>query len=157
MIENLKKVAAIRHEIHKHHKSSRPLSEDYELIGLVGEYRFEVDFGYPMDLSIKPQGDGKVDFHIALGTLDVKTAEKAYNLLREKGVRHAKILVLGQFNRKGTTASLLGWEYDSEMVKCPYKDFGYGIINHYKHHSKLRPMWVLKQLDDFVRRLNEHD
>ena len=40
----------------------------------------------------------------------------------------------------------LGWAYDSAMLKCPITTFGYGTLNHTKHHTKLRPMSELKAL-----------
>ena len=33
-----------------------------------------------------------------------------------------------------------------EMVKCPTRDFGYGITSHRKHHTELRPMEELEHL-----------
>lgn len=139
--EEVRALADARAEQHEGKISCRPLSKDYELIGLVGEEAFALEFGMGTDHHrLTPHGDGRIDFHSPAGTIDVKTAEKAYNLLMERGKPHADILVLAKFNRGDTTATLLGWEYSSEMEKMPYKDFGYGIINHYKHNTQLRPI-----------------
>jgi hypothetical protein len=145
--DQLVEVAKSRHRIHTEHPTHRPLSEDYELIGLLGEEAFAWSFGLDTEyLDLKPQGDGRVDFHLPCGTVDVKTAEKPYNLLREVGKAHADILVLAGWNRQSRAIRLIGWEYDAEMRCQPSRDFGKGVINHYKHYTQLRPMPELKNL-----------
>lgn len=144
--EFIRCIAEIREIAHAGQKSSRPLSDGYEYIGLLGEFVFAQKFGFPIDLSIKPMGDGRKDFTTSVGTLDVKTARKAYNLLREVDKDHADILVLAQYYDDLDWIRLVGWEYDLEMAKCPYRDFGYGIINYYKSASELRPMEELERL-----------
>jgi formylmethanofuran dehydrogenase subunit E-like metal-binding protein len=76
----------------------------------------------------------------------VKTARKPFNLLREAGKSHAEILVLASFDDSTGKATLIGWEWDKEMLKCPTRDFGYGIVNHYKHYESLRSMESLKEI-----------
>ena len=142
----LKKAAAARVKLHAGSKSTRALGPDYQYVGLAGERAFAVEFGIPMDLELRPRGDGGVDFRTVAGTVDVKTYRKAYNLLREKGKPHADILVLAQYNEGARAAELVGWEYDSVLVRQPAKDFGYGVVNHYLHRSKLRPMKELHEL-----------
>ena len=142
----IEKLAKAREAIHKGQKSQRILSKNYQLIGLAGEAEFERVFGIKMDRSLKPQGDGGHDFTLPMGTIDVKTARNAYNLLRETNTKHpADILVLAQYNGNGK-AHLVGWAYDWEMTQCPHKDFGYGIDNYYKPRDKLRPIKELLDL-----------
>lgn len=148
---DLRKIAAARMDLHKNHKTTRRLSRDYEYIGLLGEWIFATEFNYEIDLSIKPGGDSAIDFITPLGAIDIKTYRKALNLLREIDKKHAHILVLGQYLESKDDVLLVGWEFDSIMISCPKKDFGYGIINHYKHKEKLRPMWVLKHLLNFCK------
>lgn len=88
---NIADVARRRETLHMGHSSSRPLSQDYELVGLAGELAFAEEFGYQVDTSDRPGGDGRVDFHTPAGTVDVKTARKALNLLREQGKPHADL------------------------------------------------------------------
>ena len=135
-----------RAEIHEHHATSRPLSNDYELIGLLGEYAFQMWSGKPMDFTIRPGGDDKIDFILHTGiTVDVKSARKAYNLFRECGKKHADILVLAHVH-SNELVSLLGWEYGVIMAMQPSKEFGYGIRNHYMPARSLKPMSKLKDL-----------
>ena len=136
-----------RHNLHKNQSSSRPLSKNYELIGLVGEWEFSKKFGVELDTKEYIDGDKGVDFVINGYKIDVKTGHNnAYNLLREKNKPHAEIIVLAECDLKSKSVYLIGWEYDSEMIKQPYKDFGYGIINHYKHRSELRSINELREL-----------
>jgi|MudIll2142460700_1097286.scaffolds.fasta_scaffold03130_2 hypothetical protein len=143
---SIKYIASARHNLHLGQSSSRPLSENYELIGLLGEFAFYKEFGTKPDWSLKSTGDGRIDFHVGNITIDVKTALKPYNLLREVYKKHADILVLASVSKDFKQVNLLGWEYDSEMIKQPIKDFGYGVINYYKPADSLRDIEELKIL-----------
>lgn len=136
----MRELAEARAAIHEDSPTSRPLSEDYELIGVVGEWVYEAITGYPMDRTIKKQGDGRVDFLTGAGGVDVKTAALAYNLLREVRKEHAQILVLAQFYAEPLGATLLGWEYNAAMLAEPAKEFGHGILNYYKKAAELNKM-----------------
>ena len=138
---SIRAIAKRRHDIHKNHASSRPLSKDYELVGLSGEIAFGKFSGLTPDLSERPEGDKGVDFTTPNGmTIDVKTARKAFNLIHEEGKVFVDIYVLAQYADKTEKADLLGWEYGHALKDAPKRDFGYGIINHYIHKDKLRPM-----------------
>jgi hypothetical protein len=143
-IDYLKYLALQRHNLHSNQKSSRPLSKDYELIGLAGEVAFAIEYGFSPDLALRIEGDNRQDFEIDSVTLDVKTALKPYNLLREKDKKHADVLILAGF-KEPNEVIFYGWEFDTEMVKQPYRDFGYGVINHFKSAQKLKPMEDLEQ------------
>jgi hypothetical protein len=145
VINRLRAIAKERMSLHKNHSTSRPLSQDYEFIGLLGEFEFMLFSGFPMDLSVKPSGDKGIDFITPAGSIDVKTARLAYNLIREENKKHADIIVLGSYTEGNQSVNLLGWEYDSIMILCPKRDFGYGIINHYKPAKKLRSMKELRE------------
>ena len=143
-VEDLRRYAAARHNLHKDHASSRPLSIDYELIGLVGEWQFAYEFGMPMDLTPRIGGDGACDFFTPAGSLDVKTARLAFNLLREVDKPHARYLVLAEYTPSPPAARLMGWEYDTQMLRHPMRTFGkHTIVNHYKLYKDLRKMDVL--------------
>lgn len=146
MKELMFKHANERHEIHKNHDSSRPLSEGYEDVGIAGEFAFGEFCGLWPDTSLKPKGDGGVDFTVPLNfTVDVKTGRKPFNLIHEEGKPFVDIYVLAKFDDETKEASLLGWEWGHVLKKAPTKDFGYGVINHYISVEKLRPMEELKR------------
>jgi hypothetical protein len=142
--ERIKKHALDRENIHKNHKSSRPLSINYEYIGLLGEYQFAVEFGFDVDEELRPEGDRGKDFISPLGKIDVKTARKAYNLIVEVGKVDSDIFVLAQYFDESDKVKLLGWATREEVLDAPSKDFGYGIINHYIPKRGLKPISELK-------------
>ena len=144
MTLDLKKIAEEREVLHKNHTSSRPLSKNYEYIGLKGEAQFSEEFGINLDLELRPGGDKGSDFSTKLGSIDVKTARKAYNLIVEKNKVDADIYVLAQYSDSNDKAILLGWAVKNQVLDAPAKDFGYNIINHYIPKSKLMPMDSLK-------------
>jgi hypothetical protein len=145
-IIDLKKIAAQRENLHKNHASSRPLSKNYEYLGLKGEAKFAEEFGIPMDNKLRPEGDGGRDFPSVLGNIDVKTARKAFNLLVEVGKVVSDVYVLAKYTDETDEAELLGWEYKDKILKAPTKDFGYGIINHYISKNELIPISHLKDI-----------
>ncbi|MGA0841019.1 MAG: hypothetical protein ACO3P1_14115 [Pseudomonadales bacterium] len=134
-----------RHELHKDHASSRPLSEDYEHVGLAGELALSQLTGLSPDLTLRPGGDGGTDAHILIAyTVNVHAARKPYNLLHEQGSATADILVLAAYSDKTGEATLVGWEWGAKVLAAPVKDFGYGILNHYIPAKNLRPISELK-------------
>jgi len=132
--------------LHRDHKSSRPLSKDYEYIGLVGEKTLADYLGLQIDTVLRPTGDGGVDLVCGHFRLDVKTARKPYNLIVERGKAFPNtIYVLAKYYDDGDRATLIGWEFGEAVRSAPCKDFGYGIINHYIPAGDLRPMPELLQ------------
>jgi hypothetical protein len=140
-LELVKLEAQNRHESHKNHATNRPLSEGYELIGLLGELEFAKQTGVMIDLERRLDGDKGIDFLVSVSlSVDVKTARKAHNLIHEKGKPFADIYVLAQYDDLSGKTDLLGWEFGSTLKSSPTKDFGYGIENHYIPKEKLKPM-----------------
>lgn len=133
-----------REKIHQGHTSSRPLSSKYELVGLIGEIQGEADYHIKRDSRLLPGGDGRKDGTLATGeSVDWKVAQKAYNLLMETDVKHADVLVLGQYHEEAgyVWVEWLGWEYRDEMYKESVKRFKEGgPLNYYKHNTQLRSM-----------------
>jgi hypothetical protein len=127
-----------------------------DIIGLYGERQFGIEFGLPVDVSIRPTGDRHIDFYAqtaakVVKTVDVKTARLAYNLLVKEWEMGdaADILVLCGFDGDplgSHSQNLIGWEEKAEMAKCPVRDFGYGIPNYHKRRSVLKPMSALKDI-----------
>lgn len=133
--------AAARVRLHEGQASNRPLSEDFEFVGLVGEVEFARAYRQPLDLQFRRGGDNGIDFIVPLAfTLDVKCARNAFNLLVEQGKVEADIYVLAQYSDVARRADLLGWEYGATIARAPFKDFGFGIVNHYIPRGALRPM-----------------
>ena len=133
--------ANARRDLHVDHASHRPLSEGYELVGLIGEAEFARVFGLPLDLSRRPGGDGRVDFIVPFRiTVDVKTARKASNLIEEQGKVSCDIYVLAEYSDDGKRADLIGWEKGEKLARAPVRDFGHGIQNHYIPRENLRPI-----------------
>ena len=52
MTNDLRKIAADRERLHKNHASSRPLSKDYEYIGLKGEEEFGKEFNLEIEARV---------------------------------------------------------------------------------------------------------
>ncbi len=151
LLQVVSQEARDRHEAHKHHASSRPLSDDYELVGLLGEVAFGKLTGQMVDLERRLDGDKGIDFVVPLNfTVDVKTARKAFHLIHEEGKGLADIYVLAQYDDENKTAELLGWEWGAVLARAPVKDFGYGIKNHYISADKLKPM------SELVKRINRY-
>jgi hypothetical protein len=138
--------AKFRDSTHSKHASRRPLSDDFEYVGLAGEVAFAQAYNAPMDLRSVATGDKGVDFYTIAGTVDVKTARKPFNLIVEEGKVVADIYVLARYHDQTKKAELLGWEYGQNIKKWSIKDFGYGIRNHYKSASQLRKMSELSLL-----------
>lgn len=141
MDKRLYEVATERHELHRDHPTSRPLSKDYEYVGLAGESAFAQATGLPPDLTLRAGGDKGQDFLLPLGfSVDVKTARKAGHLILEVGKPVADIYVLAEYSDETGKATLVGWTWGRLLAKAPSRDFGYGVINHYIPRAELRPM-----------------
>lgn len=144
LLEIVKREAEERHNSHANHKSSRPLSEEYELVGLLGELEFARATGFMPDLERRLDGDKGIDFIVPVKlSVDVKTARKAFNLIHEEGKPFADLYVLAQYDDATNETKLIGWEFGSVLKKAPIKDFGYGIRNHYIPAENLKPMNAL--------------
>jgi len=142
MDEQVMAVALERELLHKDHESSRPLSHNYEYIGLLGEANFARKIGQEPDFRKRPGGDHGIDGTLRLRfTYDVKTARIPNHLIQEVGTKNwADIYILAGYLEEEDTTYEIGWEWGVKLQAAPYKDFGYGIINHYIHASQLRQM-----------------
>lgn len=122
-----------------------PNSED--ILGMKGELAFESRYGLKADRSIRPDGDGHVDFITTVDgkrlTIDVKTARKPYHLLIKDHEINccADINVLAGVNPETEEIQFLGWASKDQMKECPRKFFSsLRILNYYKKVSDLNPM-----------------
>jgi hypothetical protein len=118
-----------------------------DCIGIAGEIAFAKKFNLIIDTTIRPEGDGHVDFKTSIGTIDVKTARKAFNLLVKEWEmpKCADILVLAKFNDY-LDIEFLGWETKEKMATMQIKDFGYGIRNYYRNRVLLKPIEELEKM-----------
>lgn len=146
-VEELLRIEAEeRSKLHANHASRRPLSDDYDLLGLAGEAEFQRTFHVPLDLNRRPSGDGRVDFIVPLRfTLNVKTARKPFYLIEEQGKVACDLYVLAQYFDDTRKAELLGWEWGQVLARAPVRDFGHGIINHFIPRDQLKSMAELRK------------
>ena len=99
--------------------------------GIKAELAFEAMTGLPLDENLYKQGDCGVDFRFRFRgqeyTVNVKGATTPVFFISER---------------------VRGREHRAIMLRMPKKDFGFEIINHYRHNSKLRHM------DDLLAAIN---
>lgn len=142
-----------RHDLHKAHASSRPLSDGYEDVGVTGEFAFGAFCGLMPDVTARPAGDKGIDFRVLLRfSVDVKTARRPGHLIHEAGKPFADIFVLARYDDDTQQAELLGWEWGAKLKLAPIKDFGYGVLSHYIPAGNLRPM---AELDRYIFRIGQ--
>jgi hypothetical protein len=129
---------------------SDPNRED--TIGVAGEAAFAERYNLNVDKRILPKGDDHVDFIAEINnqkvSIDIKTAQRAYNLLIKEWEidKCADILVLAQY-RKGKI-KFVGWDTKEIMKLMPKSIFSsLNIKNYYRDKDDLRPM---SQLDDLL-------
>lgn len=137
-----------------------PNKED--VVGVSGEYCFGLRYKLKVDEAKRPDGDKGIDFVVKIfyrgkmvtRTIDVKTAQKPYNLLVKSHEinRCADILVLAKY-LSDNNVDFLGWTTRREMKQCPQKVFSsLGILNYYKPASDLRPM---SELDEILKHIEQ--
>ena len=139
-------IAKVREEGKELLKSNRPLSYDYEILGLMGEMAFADFSGYEVDTSQRMDGDKGVDFVIDGYTIDVKTARKAYNLIVEVGKVKADFYVLASLVSQ-YEVELIGWETGREVSSSKTDEgklFKNNVHNHFIKAVDLQPMWKLR-------------
>jgi len=123
---------------------------------MAGELAFGKRYCLNVDKSIRPDGDGHVDFRAVMNngktlTIDIKTAIKAYNLLiKEWEINDCSlVLVLAQYDPANEEVSFLGWQTKGVMRKMPKKVFSWlNIMNYYCPQNQLRSM---KELDELFK------
>lgn len=149
--EYIEDAAKIRQDMHAGlgHRG-RNMGDDLRAhkIGLAGEFEFALRFGGEVDMTLRPFGDGGVDFRMNGYTIDVKTAEKPWYLLylEEKLPVAADIYVLAGCNLAERESWLIGWEWGETLEKGEMKEFIPGYRNRAIHHSKLRSLDSLREI-----------
>jgi hypothetical protein len=153
MHENdIKQHAADRKRIHAKHKSSRPLSNDHEYVGMAGEKALADFLGIPVDTKLRPGGDGGFDAVIGDVSIDIKTARKPVNLLVEARKVRAYIYVLAGYDDDTETAELIGWARGIDLLHVVPRDIGgHGVMSHWIPAGKLNKMDTLV---DYIKEAN---
>lgn len=141
--------------------SNRPLSKDYEKVGMWGEWEFGKWSGIMPKLTAG--GDGGYDFALPVTMkVDVKTSKRGDALLVEVGKVKADIYVLAKYEdtacQKDNTANtgfpsvtLVGWATAQELLAVTPSPSPRGIVNHAIAATSLRTMESLKKLQLTLR------
>lgn len=138
------KHAEDRNAIHQGHLTHRPLSKDYELVGVAGERAFSEWAHIDMDRKLRPTGNGSVNFKVAGKKINVYAARKPRHLLVEKKKAKSDIYVLARYSEATEKAALIGWAWKDEVLKAPARDYGgMGVVSHGIERAKLRKMETL--------------
>lgn len=119
-------VANERHKQKKSLPSHNPMSDNYELVGVLGEMAYSLATGQEMDYTLRIEGDNGTDFR---GGINVKTSEKGKgrHLIEymDKEIPPIYVYVLVDIKRKKATLS--GWIRGEDFLKqAEVVDFGYG-------------------------------
>lgn len=148
----LRQLSRQRNDIHVGQSTHRPLSNDYELTGIVGEWGFGQEFDLPMDVELRPGGDYGYDYIMPLrgyGDVphDAKAAIQAYNLIVETHkLRENMVYVLYAYFPDDPAVISIGWEWGSTLKQSVPREFSHGILDYYVPAGLLRPMQELHDL-----------
>ena len=140
--DGLVKLANSISKLHEGQESQRKLSENFQLIGLLGEWAFAKRYGLPFnDARYGGAGDPGYDFEVFGLTIDVKTAVRPVHLFREVNLKKppADLYVLAGVNFVTRLVSLKGWEWTAALIDYPIKNY-VGIDNYAMPAKKLKPM-----------------
>jgi hypothetical protein len=150
--DDIVREARRRDRSHRGDKSSRPLSTNYELIGLAGEWTFGQCYGYRVDLEPRRRGDEGVDFRTPAGIVDVKTYRRSVHLWLEERDRRTKaeVLVLMKYHDESPqNCDFVGWELVDVMRSARIVETPARIYARQKPAAELRPM------EEFNLRMDE--
>ncbi len=136
------RIADIRDAAHE--DDGRHFNPDFELVGVAGELAFEQWSGIPIGPGLNGAGDEE-DFKVAGIQIDVKTFQKANNLIVEAArIKPGTAYVLAQYEPQGFI-EFRGWEWGKVMQTMDVKTFGkHTIPNHFQHWHAIRPMHQLR-------------
>jgi len=162
--QQLKEVAKRRNAVFVHLARNRPLSSDYEEVGVMGEWAFAEFCG--LMPNTKGGKDGGKDFEVpVVFTVDVKTSKRGDVLLVEVGKVKADIYVLATVvpdplvmddNKMAAVlrqkAVLVGWAWSTQVKVKEPKVSKFGIINHEVPRDELRPMGELERMMGRMKR-----
>ena len=152
---NPREEAQFRHDQHIDHPTHRPLSRDYELVGVAGERELCAWAGVPYVVRDLPGGDRGIDLWLDFAgndgevhhlKLDVKCARIPKHLWVEVGHCDGKtIYVLAGYDEPYAAAFLLGWEWGCVLLKAETVLSKDGVLNHSIKRGLLRSIKELEQ------------
>ena len=146
--ETAKAYSVERTQNHLGQSTYKPLSENHEYIGLLGEVAFSIAYALPLTWENLNGGGDECDFQIGNISIDVKTYRRPYSVLCKQHKKHANRIVLAKYI-SDEAIKLIGWDYYDIIKQSQPRDFGRGIINHHREAEKLRDM---KELELDVKR-----
>lgn len=150
----LREVAKRRNAKFAHLARNRPLSSNYEDVGVMGEWAFAEFCG--LMPNTRGGADGGKDFEVpVVFTVDVKTSRKGDYLLVEAGKVKADIYVLVHYmgEAAGDSGSrLVGWAFATQIKALEPRDTGRGVHNHALPSEQLRPMAELEKMMGRIKR-----
>lgn len=128
--------------------------EARNLVGVLGEIAFAHRYGYPLDETVRPAGDGGVDFWTTLGSVDVRTIGRRYPVchLLQRAARPvvARLYVLAAVDSTGRAALLLGWTTGGRLAEAPL-DTGARARYTASRSMPESELWPMDVLDELYR------
>ena len=116
-IPDLERVARGRVEIHRGQRTSNPIRQDREYLGISGEHAFHAATGLPLDMTIRRAG------RMLVGTNE----------------QRCDLRVLAHYRSLGRSR-LIGWEFDDVIHLSPTRPGRNNYTNHVILTQNLRPM-----------------
>jgi hypothetical protein len=118
-------IAEARHNQKKNYKTHKPLSDNYEVVGVLGELVFSLIIQQHMDIELKKEGDDGFDF----AKSNIKTSEehKARHLIEFKDKQFFGYYYFVIVNLQNKYGFVRGYIHSKEFrEKAQLIDFGYG-------------------------------
>ena len=141
-----------RYRNHIGQSTYKPLSPDHECIGLLGEVAFSLAYALPLTWEDLNGGGDAYDFCLGGITIDIKTYRRPISILCKAHKQHAARIVLAEYVND-SAIHLLGWDYYDVIKRSQPRDFGRGIINHYREANMLRSM---RELGDIIQKTKDN-
>ena len=138
-LETARAFSIERNRNHIGQATYKPLSPDHECIGLLGEVAFSIAYALPLTWENLNGGGDACDFRIGNITIDVKTYRRPISILCKAHKEHAERVVLAKYVND-SAIELIGWDFYDTIKQSQPKDFGRGIVNHYREAHMLRSM-----------------
>jgi len=123
--DSAEKIARERHEQKKDYKSNTQFSDNYDIVGMLGEYVFGLVTGHPLDTRLLIAGDDGFDFP----DINIKTSEerKAKHLIEFVDKSFDGWYVFVVVNLEHKYGYIKGSIHSSSFdQKSQIIDFGYG-------------------------------
>lgn len=138
-LETARAFSIERYRNHIGQSTYKPLSPDHECIGLLGEIAFSIVYALPLTWEDLNGAGDTCDFRIGNITIDVKTYRRPISILCKSHKEHAERIVLAKYVND-SAIELIGWDYYKIIKQSQPRDFGRGIINHYREAHMLKGM-----------------